>query len=75
MTDSQRARCIEAEILVTHAPIVREILETSQQQGGDVVAMASHGRTGVARVFYRSVAAGVLHSTGRLLLLVTIEEA
>jgi hypothetical protein len=36
----------------------------------DLIAMASHGRTGMSQVFYGSVAAGVLHRVDRSLLLV-----
>lgn len=61
---------IEAEIRVAHGPIVRKILESSKDEEADLIAMASHGRTGLARVFYGSVAAGVLHGADRPLLLV-----
>jgi nucleotide-binding universal stress UspA family protein len=61
---------VEAEIRVAHGPIVRKILESSKDEEADLIAMASHGRTGLARVFYGSVAAGVLHGTDRPLLLV-----
>jgi hypothetical protein len=36
----------------------------------DLIALASHGRTGAARVFYGSVAAGVLHRVDRPLLII-----
>jgi nucleotide-binding universal stress UspA family protein len=36
--------------------------------------MASHGRTGLARVFYGSVAAGVLQKADRPLLLVRAQD-
>jgi nucleotide-binding universal stress UspA family protein len=36
--------------------------------------MASHGRTGAARVFYGSVAAGVLHRVDRPLLIIRSRE-
>jgi nucleotide-binding universal stress UspA family protein len=55
---------------VTHGPTAKKILEMSEQEEADLIAMASHGRTGLARVFYGSVAAGVLHSADRPLLLI-----
>ena len=61
---------IEAEIRVTYGPIVRKILEAADADEVNLIAMASHGRTGLARVFYGSVAAGVLHSADRPLLLI-----
>jgi nucleotide-binding universal stress UspA family protein len=65
-----RENGIEAAARVVNGPVVGEILEAADREGADVIAMASHGRTGVSRVFYGSVAAGVLHSVDRPLLLV-----
>lgn len=50
--------------------VVDQIINVAEQENADLVAMASHGRTGLARVFYGSVAAGVLHRIERPLLLV-----
>lgn len=61
---------IEAtEISEAGAP-VRTILEVAARENADLIAMASHGRTGLARVFYGSVSAGVLQQTDRALLIV-----
>lgn len=49
---------------------VNAILETAQKEKADLVAMASHGRSGLTRVFYGSVANGVLHKIERPLLLI-----
>jgi nucleotide-binding universal stress UspA family protein len=65
-----REKGIEAEALVMQGPVVRTILDVAEQKDVSLIAMASHGRTGMARVFYGSVAAGVLHSADRPLLLV-----
>ena len=61
---------IEAEAIVMQGPVVRTILDVADQKSVGLIAMASHGRTGMGRVFYGSVAAGVLHSADRPLLLV-----
>jgi len=61
---------IETEIIVGDGPIVQEIIACAEQKAVDLIAMASHGRTGLARVFYGSVAAGVLHRVDRPLLLI-----
>ena len=50
--------------------IVITIIEVSQNENIDLIAMASHGRSGLSRVFYGSVAAGVLNSIDRPLLLI-----
>ncbi len=61
---------IETELRVEHGPVVMTILEIASQEEVDLIAMASHGRTGLARVFYGSVSAGVLNRIDRPLLLV-----
>ena len=61
---------IQAEALVETGVGVRTILDVAERSNVNLIAMASHGRTGMARVFYGSVAAGVLHATDRPLLLV-----
>jgi nucleotide-binding universal stress UspA family protein len=55
---------------VVSGPIVRTIINIAQQEEADLIAMASHGRTGLSQVFYGSVAAGVLHAVDRPLLVV-----
>jgi nucleotide-binding universal stress UspA family protein len=51
-----------------HVPDI--ILQVAQREAVDLIAMSSHGRTGLARVFYGSVASGLLHQVDRPLLLV-----
>jgi nucleotide-binding universal stress UspA family protein len=53
-----------------HGPVVMTILDVAADEDVDLIAMASHGRTGLSRVFYGSVSAGVLHRVDRPLLLV-----
>jgi nucleotide-binding universal stress UspA family protein len=65
-----RAQGIDAEARIGHGDVVHSILKMAQQENVDLVAMASHGRTGLRRVFYGSVAAGVLQRIDRPLLLV-----
>jgi nucleotide-binding universal stress UspA family protein len=61
---------IESEVRVVHGYVVETITQVAEQEGADLIAMASQGRTGLARVFYGSVAAGVLHRVDRPLLLI-----
>jgi len=65
-----RAKGITAEVLYGHGPVVKTIIDTAQREEVDLVAMASHGRSGLSRAFYGSVAAGVLHQIDRPLLLI-----
>ncbi len=73
--ESFREKGINSKVLVEQGPIVKVILEVANQEKADLIAMASHGRTGLARVFYGSVAAGLLHQADRPLLLVRAMEA
>jgi nucleotide-binding universal stress UspA family protein len=61
---------LKVETYVERGPVVNTITLVADREGVDLVAMASHGRTGLARVFYGSVAAGVLHRIDRPLLLI-----
>ncbi len=67
---SFRSKSIEARSLVENGPTVVTILTVAEREQCDLIAMASHGRTGLPRVFYGSVAAGVLHRADRPLLLI-----
>ena len=69
-----RALNIDAKSCVENGPVVAGILEVAEREGADLIAMASHGRTGLGRVFYGSEAAGVLNKANRPLLLVRAEE-
>jgi nucleotide-binding universal stress UspA family protein len=65
-----REKGIKARTRVAHGSVVQAILDASEEENADLIALASHGRTGLPRVFYGSVAAGVLHRADRPLLLV-----
>ncbi len=67
---SFRSKHIEVRSIVESGPIVMAISDVAERERCDLIAMASHGRTGLTRVFYGSVAAGVLHRVDRPLLLI-----
>jgi nucleotide-binding universal stress UspA family protein len=50
--------------------VIDKICKVAEQEKADLIAMTSHGRTGAARVFYGSVASGVLHRIDRPLLII-----
>jgi nucleotide-binding universal stress UspA family protein len=56
--------------LVEGHSVVEEIIKVAEQENVDLIAMASHGRTGLSQVFYGSVATGVLHRANFPLLLI-----
>lgn len=61
---------ISAKGLVEYGPPVEVIVDVAAREDVDVVAIASHGRTGLSRFFYGSVAAGVLQRIDRPLLII-----
>jgi nucleotide-binding universal stress UspA family protein len=50
--------------------VVEKIISMAAQEGVDLIAPAGHGRGGLSRVFYGSVAAGLLHRVDRPLLVI-----
>jgi nucleotide-binding universal stress UspA family protein len=65
-----REKGIEARTCIDQGPVVNAILDAAEREGADLIALASHGRSGLSQVFYGSVAAGVLHRADRPLLLI-----
>jgi nucleotide-binding universal stress UspA family protein len=65
-----RAKGIKVKTLIGHGVVVKAIIDTAEHENAELVAMASHGRSGLFRTFYGSVAAGVLQSIDRPLLLI-----
>ena len=65
-----RKKGIETRILTAQGPVVEAIINAAQHENVDLIAIASHGRSGISRVFYGSVAVGVLHRVDRPLLLI-----
>lgn len=61
---------IETKKHVINGPVVEAIIKVAEQEGADLIALASHGRSGLSQVFYGSVAAGILHRIDRPLLLI-----
>lgn len=61
---------ITVESKVVFGSVVKEILDAAERMDADLVVMSSHGRTGLSRLFYGSVAAGILSRVDRPLLVV-----
>lgn len=68
-----QAEGLEVRSFAEEGDVVSTILAVADREGADLIAMSSHGRTGLSRVFYGSVAAGVLHNIDRPLLLIRAE--
>ena len=67
---SFREKGIKAKKYIAQGPVVETIIDVAEKEKTDLIAIASHGRTGLSRVFYGSVASGLLHSIDRPLLLI-----
>jgi nucleotide-binding universal stress UspA family protein len=65
-----RIKDIESQTHVIYGPAVEGIINIAALEGVDLIALASHGRGGLSRVFYGSVAAGLLHRVDRPLLVI-----
>ena len=70
-----RKKDIESHAHILYGPVVESIINIALQEGADLIALASHGRGGLSRVFYGSVAAGLLHRVDRPLLIIRSRES
>ena len=61
---------IPARSRIAYGPIASTIINTAAEEKADLIAMASHGSSGLQGVYYGSVAAGVLQRVDRPLLIV-----
>jgi nucleotide-binding universal stress UspA family protein len=61
---------IDAGFFVEQGGAVETILSVAQRENADLIAVASHGRSGLSRVFYGSVAAGIMQKVDRPILII-----
>ena len=65
-----REKEIDAVTRLGYGPVTNAILNTAAEVNADIIAMATHGFGGLARVSYGSVAAGVLQAAEIPILLI-----
>jgi nucleotide-binding universal stress UspA family protein len=65
-----QAKGIATKTVIETGPVLPSLFLVAERENVDLMALASHGRTGLARVFYGSVAAGLLNQTNWPLLLI-----
>jgi nucleotide-binding universal stress UspA family protein len=70
LKDALTSKKIEVETHIGVEPVVKEIIETAETYDVDLVVIASHGRSGLARVFFGSVASGVVNNIKRPLMVI-----
>ena len=63
-------RGVEAETRLAYGSVVKAVLKTAADTGANLIAMATHGLSGLMRVSYGSVAAGVLQAAELPILLI-----
>jgi nucleotide-binding universal stress UspA family protein len=63
-------KSIDNKPVISYDSVVQSILNTAEAEEVDLIAIASHGRSGLARAFYGSVASGVLNRIDRPLLII-----
>jgi nucleotide-binding universal stress UspA family protein len=61
---------IESVCFVEMGDAVEAIISVAQRENADLIAIASHGRSGISRVFYGSVAAGIMQKIDRPMLVI-----
>ncbi len=64
------SRDIQVDTRLAFGPVVKAVLNAASGTGADLIAMATHGISGLARVSYGSVAAGVLQAAELPILLI-----
>jgi nucleotide-binding universal stress UspA family protein len=74
LKDEFQEKGIEARLCIAHGSVVESILSTARSEEATVIAMASHGRSGLGHVLFGSVAARVLQRADRPLLLIRSRE-
>jgi nucleotide-binding universal stress UspA family protein len=70
ISEKLRKKDINTQRVVVYGPAVDKIIHVAEKENADLIAMTSHGGGGLTRVFYGSVAAGVLNRVDRPLLVI-----
>jgi len=73
--DQFAAEGVCARMLVLNGPVEEQILAAADREHVDLIAIASHGRGGLALLFYGSVAAALLQRASQPLLMVRSRDA
>jgi nucleotide-binding universal stress UspA family protein len=70
LKDKLRKKGIHAVPRLAYGSVVKAILTVAAETGADLIALATHGLSGLSRVSYGSVAAGVLQAADIPILLI-----
>lgn len=69
-----QARGLTVDAIVKRGPIVETILDVAREEAVDLIALASHGYSGLTRLLHGSVAAEILHRARTPLLIQHVED-
>ncbi len=64
------AQGIAVKTRLVNGPVVESIIQTAGEEGADLIAMSTHGRSGLSRALHGSIAAGILHQSSLPVLLI-----
>lgn len=64
------AQGIAVKTRLVNGPVVESIIQIASEEGADLIAMSSHGRSGLSRVLHGSIATGILHQSSLPILLI-----
>ena len=70
LVEEFRRMDIQTEYKAVYGSAVEVIIQVAEEEEAKLIAIASHGRTGLSRVFYGSIAAGLLQTVDRPLLVI-----
>jgi nucleotide-binding universal stress UspA family protein len=73
--DQLKSRGLSVRTVMAYQPEAESILNAAADEDADLIAMSTHGLSGISRWIFGSVADKVLHATHRPLLLVRAREA
>jgi nucleotide-binding universal stress UspA family protein len=65
-----RQQGVDGRSLVPYGKVVDKIIDAANESHADLIAIASHGRGGLAKLFYGSVASALLQHANQPLLMV-----
>jgi len=70
LKDLLEEKGLHVQVEVAYGEAIRPIIDIAKGMSVDLIAMTSQGKTGLSRVFYGSVTAGIIHQVDRPLLLI-----
>lgn len=70
LSEKFKQKDIQAIPHVIYGPAIEVIIKVAEEENADLIAIASHGRSGLERAFYGSISAALLQVVDRPLLLI-----